>query len=289
MKQIRYLFEGLLLSILFIFFKVLPPQTASNIGGWIGRSIGPKLAASRKARRHILKAMPDTDLNEQNRIICGMWDNLGRVIAEYPHLEKIGKQYTKIENIEALRAGISSKKPMIFISAHIGNWEVNGVSYFKQLNHPLDLTFRAPNNPWTAKLLSIARTLNGRIKAFPKSRESSKLIIETLKNNGSLGILIDQKYNEGVEADFFSLPTMTNPVFVKLAQKYKCSLIPACNIRTSGCNFILKVYPEINIFDKDGNKRPVIDVINEANQLLEEWVRERPEQWIWLHKRWKNK
>ena len=289
MKQIRYFFEGLLLSILFIFFKLLPATTASNIGGWIGRTIGPKLAASRKARRHIVRAMPDTDKAEQDRIIRGMWDNLGRVIAEYPHLEQIGKKYTTIENIDTIRSKIDSNQSMILISGHIANWEVNGAAHFKQLNRPLDLTFRAPNNPWTAKLLSKARTLNGRIKAFPKSRESSRHIIETLKNSGSLGILIDQKYNEGVEAEFFSMPAMTNPVFVKLAQKYKCSLIPACNIRTSGCNFRLKIYPEIKLFDKKGNKRPVIDVINEANKMLEEWIRERPEQWIWLHKRWKNK
>ncbi len=288
MKHIRYFFEAILLYSLFIFFKALPPQRASDIGGWLGRTIGTKLAANRKARRHIAMAMPETTQEQQDNIIRGMWDNLGRIIAEYPHLERLGQQYTTIENKELLSQYIDDERPIIFIGGHIGNWEINSAATLMQLNHAVNLTYRAPNNPWTDKLLEKARTLNGRLKAFPKARQSGRLLIETLKQRGSLGILVDQKYNEGMDIDFFGLPAMTNPVFVQLAQKYKCLLVPVRCVRVNGCNFTLQAYPAIDLFDDENNARKTDDVIKQTHAILENWIKEKPEQWLWLHRRWKD-
>ncbi len=288
MKKIRYFFEALLLYGLFIFFKILPPKTASNIGGWIGHNIGYRLAASRKARKHLSNAMPELSKKQQDNTIKGMWNNLGRVIAEYPHLERISKDYTQVIDLGCLSKHIKDNEPIVFIGAHLGNWEVNGAATLTQLNHPLALTYREPNNKWVARLLDKSRTLNGKIQAYPKSRESGRKIMQTLKNKGSLGILIDQKYNEGVEVNFFGMPAMTNPIFVQLCQKYKCPLIPVRNERVNGCGFKLTSYPEIKLFNDDGSARAVIEVINEANALLETWITERPEQWMWLHHRWKD-
>ncbi len=289
MKKIRYFFEGLLLWFLFGFFKLFTPKMSSNMGGYIGRTIGPKLAASRKAYRHIQLAMPNTPKERQDEIVRGMWDNLGRLIAEYPHLEKIAVEHTKINNLDRLKPYLDDKdQAIIFIGAHLGNWEVNSTATLKQLNHPIDLTYRAPNNPWSAYLLNKARTLNGRLTAYPKARESGRLIMRAIKDKKTLGILIDQKYNPGLEVNFFSKPAMTNPIFVSLAQKYKCALIPVRNQRVNGCNFVITPYPPLRLFEKDGSPRPVEDIIKEAHSLLEAWIADKPEQWIWLHRRWKN-
>ncbi len=288
MKKIRYIIEAALLHTLFILFKVLPPKTASNIGGWIGKTIGPRLAASRKAKRNITRAFPNKSEQQQNEIIHGMWENLGRIIAEYPHLEKLSRNGTKViykGNTESLT---KENAPMIFFGGHIGNWEVNCAATLTQMKRPATLTYRAPNNPWTARLLSKARTLNGQLTAYPKSRNSARHLLKTLKSSGTIGILIDQKYNEGISSQFFNHEAMTNPAFVQFCQKFKCPLIPIRNERIKGCNFTLTIYPPIPIMDKDDNLRPVEDVINDAHTLLEEWITERPDQWIWLHRRWKD-
>lgn len=286
MKNIRYFFESVLLYALFGFFKCLPASTASNIGGYIGSTIGPKLGASRKARRHLLLAMPDTSKERQDKIIKGMWDNLGRIIAEYPHLESISTDSTKFVNEGRLTSLLEAKTPLVFFGGHIGNWEINSIALLTQHDKAADITFRPPNNPWAAKLLDKARTLNHRITAYPKSRESGRKILQSLKNGHALGILIDQKYNEGIKLPFFGVPAMTNPIFVQLCQRYKCPLVPIRNVRTKGCNFTVNIYPPLNLFDKDGKDRPVEDVIKDAHMLLETWIKEKPEQWIWLHRRW---
>ena len=289
MKKIRYAFEALILYSFFYFFKILPPSIASDIGGLIGKTIGPHLAASRKALRNIVLSLPETTQKEQKHIVKGMWENLGRVMAEYPHLEKIASDHTQIVNIHLIddAFGKNPEQPSIFIGAHLANWEIYGAASLIKAGRPLDLTYRAPNNPWTGALLNKARSLNGKIKTYAKSRESGRTILQAMRQNASLGILIDQKYNRGIETLFFGRPAMTNPIFVQLCQKFKCPLIPARIERLKGCDFKLTIFPALTLFDAQGKSLPVEDVIAQAHDLLESWIRDRPEQWLWLHRRWK--
>ena len=290
MKKIRYFFEALFLYLVFAIFKCLPAKTASDIGGWIGRMIGPKLAASRKARKHILMALPEVDNERAGEIVRGMWENLGRVIAEYPHLETISRDHTSFENEKQILTLLEKKnQPVIFIGAHLSNWEINPIALLTHYNRSVDVTYRAPNNPWVAQLLDHARTLGNRVNAYPKSIASGRKIMQALKDGHALGILIDQKYNEGVDVPFFDMPAMTNPVSVLLCQRYHCPLVPVKNIRgKDGCSFRIITYPPLDLFDADGAPRPVEDVLKEAHVLLETWIKEYPEQWLWLHHRWKN-
>lgn len=286
MKQIRYFLEAILLHLLFFIFGVLPVRTASNIGGWIGRAIGPRLATSRKALRNIETALPDLSSEQHHQAIKEMWDNLGRVIAEYPHLGTIVQEHTKTEGQEILHALFESDQGAIFFGAHLANWEVNCPSFLKQFDKPIDITYRAPNNPWSDKLLMKARTLGGQMKAYAKSRQGGKSLIEAVKNRHYIGMLIDQKYNEGLAVPFFGRPAMTNPVFVQLCQKYNAALIPVRNERLDGPNFKLTVYEPLALFDEQGEALPIETVIAKAHEHLEHWIKEAPGQWLWLHRRW---
>lgn len=288
-KKLRYFLEAIVLYMVFGIFKCLPPQTASNAGGWIGRNIGSLLAASRKARKHIKMAMPDKSDTQVNEIVRQMWENLGRVIAEYPHLEKISLDHSYFENKEELLSLFKKKdKPVIFIGGHLSNWEINSIALLAHHNISVDVTYRAPNNPWSAHLLNHARTLGNRLNAYPKSAQSGRKIMQALKDGHNLGILIDQKYNEGVQTNFFDIPAMTNPIAVLLSQRYRCPLVPVRNIRSEdGCSFKIITYPPLDVFDKKGSPLPVEHVLDQANKLLEAWIKENPGQWLWLHHRWK--
>lgn len=286
MKQLRYILEAVVLYVFFAVCFVLTPVAASNLGGFIGRTVGPRLAASRKARRNLDLALPGLPDAEKSKIITQMWDNLGRVIAEYPHLEKIVKTRLTLVNEDIIRKTIDAGQGGVFIAAHQGNWEVDMATLFLHFNVVPSLTYRAPNNPMTDYLLEHARTLQGRIKAIPKARSSGRDLMTVMKNKEYLGILIDQKYHEGIAVDFFGYPAMTNPVAVMLCQKYNAPLIPVQNRRTGPAQFELTVYKPMKLFNDDGTPLNVADVLTEANGLIQNWIVQDPGQWLWLHRRW---
>jgi Kdo2-lipid IVA lauroyltransferase/acyltransferase len=286
MKKMNHLLQAALAFMLFFLFRLLPLDQASALGGWLGRAIGPRLGASRKAYKNLALAFPDWSESQQKQTVRAMWDNLGRTAAEYVHLRKIGRERITVVNEKIFQDAVSAGSGAIFVSAHMANWEINAPTLHERYNVPLNLTYRAPNNPYIDALLSRARSLNGLIRTFPKHRSSGKDIMQVLKSKGFIGILIDQKYNEGVAVPFFNIPAMTNPIFVKLAQKYGCPVIPVQNKRLKGAHLESVVYPPLTLFDEAGRPLPEETVIAEAHALLERWIRENPGQWLWLHRRW---
>lgn len=283
-KNFKYLLEYFLLAFLFIVFRIMPISLASATGGLIGRVIGPKLAASRKAYRNISLALPEKNEEQKREIIRGMWENLGRVIAEYPHLKTIAEKYTTVEGLKHLQS--FEDNACVFLGAHIANWELYGVNSLIHLKKPIILTYRAPNNPYVAKLLNAARTLNGKIEALPKAASSGRHIINALKNKKSIGILIDQKYNEGLNIPFFNHGAMTNPVFVELAQRFDTPLIFVRIIRHNKYHCKIIIEPPIKTENGQKEKLDKETVMRAANEILEKHINEFPEQWLWLHRRW---
>ena len=283
MKSFRYLIEGLLVSGLIALFRSLSVDRASNLGGWIGRSIGPKLSVNRKALRNIKASLPGKSDEEYNKIIVGMWDNLGRTFAEYPHLEKIAFERMTSTGAEYIKNIVASGKPSILFTGHLANWET-AAAYAYVLGMHLDLIFRAPNNPHVEDILQECRSMGGKLKTYPKSSKGMRDVFAALKANRHIGILIDQKYNQGLAMDFFGRTAMTSPAYVQLAQKFNCPLHPARVERLNGANFHITIFPALEI-----EGREVEDVIKETHIMLENWIAERPEQWLWLHSRWKTK
>lgn len=281
MKRARYFLEAVLLATLMAIFKAMPLDMASAIGGAAGRFIGPRLAASRKALRQVAEALPELTEAEQRKVIAGMWDNLGRVMAEYPHLEKIGRERVTINCAAGVEEMFRRGQPCLIIASHMANWEIGSALMLAHFNVIMDLTYRAPNNPWADRLLMNARSLGGRIRGYAKSRAGGMEIIKAMRAGKTLAIMIDQKYNEGLAIPFFGRPAMTNPVFVQLAHKFNYPVLPAQIERTGGAHFIVTFHEPLAIEGKETGQ-----VILEANAHLERWIRKRPEQWLWLHRRW---
>jgi KDO2-lipid IV(A) lauroyltransferase len=144
--------------------------------------------------------------------------------------------------------------------------------------------YRAPNNPFSDKLLKWARSMGGKLKTIPKSKTGTRQLVKALQEGAHIGMLIDQKYNEGIEADFMGRPAMTSPVYAQLAQKFDIPLIPLRIERTEGPNFRVTVFPPLETRNKN-----IEEIIDESHKLLGNWIKEKPEQWLWLHRRWDSK
>lgn len=277
MKKIRYMIEAAFLWIAFIIFKSLPAVTASNVGGWIGRNVGTRLAASRKAFKNLERALPGRTPEEYNNIVRDMWDNLGRVIAEYPHLPEIVMKAEIVgeENLKGI------PESFITIGAHAGNWELLPFYFNHRAELPITGLYREPNNPYVAAILERARNATGKGSYARKSKAGSRALIKTLQDGGRLGILIDQKYNQGIRADFFGHPAMTSASFAQLARKYNCPIVPLWVERVENTQFRLTIDAPIIVGERSDE-----EIVDLAHAALEAHILKNPGQWLWLHRRW---
>ena len=241
MKKIRYALEAIALHLLYGVFWILPLDWASWLGGKLGELIGPFTKGHVVAANNLRTIFADKDEWQRTTILKNVWNHFGRIIAEYPHLEKIGKERISVQNKQVLEKTLDQDTAAIFATGHIGNWETNAAYLITQYHRPLHLTYRALNNLANDRLLYQARTMKGKIPAYPKHKKSSFDLMRAIKNKQFVGFMIDQKFNEGIEVPFFKRPAMTNPIFVQLAQKQNVPIIMAKAIRTKGANFEIEI------------------------------------------------
>ena len=286
MKKVRYIFEYTIFSLFMIIFRCLPLDWASGLGGFTGRSIGPFLPITKRAHFHLGRAFPDLNRKERRAIIRDMWDNLGRVFAEYPHLEQIGRERVLLVNTDDIEKYKKECASIIFISGHIANWEATGISLLKQMDIKVSPVYRAPNNPYIDRAIKKFRSVSGQMNAYPKSSRGTRELVKAVKDGEHVAILFDQKYRQGVSVPFFGYDAKTSPAFADLGLKFKCPVIPGQIIRDSGAHFRLVFYPPLPIHDQDGRPREAQAIVKDAQKLLEQWIADHPSQWLWLHRRW---
>lgn len=283
-RRLRYLSEAAFVYLLWGFFKILPVTWASAIAGSTLKFIGPKLAASRKAFNNIADAFPEKTADEHQKILVGMWENLGRVVGEYPHLNKIWER-TEVIGGDHLHALKKSGKSGILFGGHFSNWEVQPLV---TVNHGLDvgIVYRKPNNPYVADLIYKTRCKTGNSIQIEKSAKGARQLTQILKKDGIVGMLMDQKLNQGMPIPFFGRDAMTAPSLGQFSLKFDATVIPIQIARKQGVSFKATVYPPMEIQKTGDKEADVRKVLTEMNQYFEDWIRENPEQWLWLHRRW---
>ena len=279
MKKFRYALEALVVKALITLFHTLSPEHASNCGGALARTVGPYMSVSRRAARHIQNSLK-TDTHATQPIVRDMWDNLGRVFAEYPHLHTITTTRTEVQGAENLGDIPKGNTSAIFFAGHLANWEVAAPA-LRRFGIDVDLIYRAPNNPYLQDILDKCRSIDGTLKTYPKSAKGMRDVMKALKDGRRIGILIDQKYNQGVEADFFGQPAMTSMAFIQLAKKFNCPLVPIQVERLPDARFQVTIHKPLDTHKDDRM------LLMESHALLENWIAAAPAHWLWLHKRWK--
>jgi KDO2-lipid IV(A) lauroyltransferase len=286
-RALRYPLEALGLVLGLGLFRLLPVDTASNLGGWLGRTLGPHLPVTRWARANLRLAFPDKPGSEIETVVRGMWDNLGRTAAEYPHLGRITAPASgRVEVID--RSGpppVQERvRPGILVSGHLANWEILPVVAGR---FGIDLAgiARLPNNPLVRPLVDRLRGVAGGAR-IPKGAEGAKQAIALLRRGGTLGILVDQKMNDGIEAAFFGRPAMTAAGPAQLALSLGCPLVPVRIERLGPARFRMTVHPPLAHPATGERQGDVAELTAALNRLLESWIAKRPQEWLWLHKRW---
>ncbi|MBP2298293.1 LpxL/LpxP family acyltransferase [Azospirillum picis] len=283
-RRVGYPLEAALAHGVNALFRSLPLDRASALGGWIGRTVGPRLPGQRKARRNLVRAFPEKPAAEIDAILQGMWDNLGRTIAEYPHLEQIGRERVEVVGIEHVDALRDDGRAGIMVSGHLANWEVQpAAARLHRLE--LALVYRAPNNPMVADLLLRLRGAASDLQ-IPKGPEGARTLLRHLTRGGHVGLLIDQKMNDGIPVPFFGRDAMTAPAAAVLGMKLGIPICPTRTERLEGARFRITVLPPLE-YPTSGDRNADIRIVMERlNRLLEDWIRDRPAQWLWLHRRW---
>ncbi|MGH7065121.1 MAG: lysophospholipid acyltransferase family protein, partial [Stellaceae bacterium] len=197
-------------AFVFAVFGSLPLDWASALGGVLARRIGAFLGISKRARLNLRRALPELSETEIARIVAGMWDNLGRVAAEYPHLQKIrvfepgGRVET--HGFEHIARAVAAGRRMIVFSGHVANWEIGSLAGV-QYGISVAQIYRAANNPLVDRL--IARLRGDRDEFIPKGAVAARRAIAALNRGVHLGLLADQKMNDGIPVPFFGRPAMT--------------------------------------------------------------------------------
>lgn len=287
-EKLSHLLEGAAALLLYGFFRLLPVAGASALGGFLARAVGPLLSVSRRARRNLQRAMPEIDEAGARRIVSAMWDNLGRVAAEYAHLDKyrVYDPGGRIEMIgaENIRAQGEAGQRAIFFSGHFGNWEVATLAV-TQAGLGVAEIYRAANNPIVDAIINHARSAVGS-ELVPKGTIAARRALAAIQEGRHLAMLVDQKMNDGIPVPFFGRNAMTAPALARLALRYDCAVVPVRVDRLPRARFRITAEQPLDYRHTGNAQADTLALMTQVNQVLERWIRERPDHWFWLHRRW---
>ena len=279
---IEALFVGLLVGVM----RLLPVRLTSSAFGWLFSKIGPKTKYHKRCLSHIAYAMPELDLQSRQAIIKDMWGHLGRLAGEYPHIHKMGSEdFLTLHGAEHLD---EAKDGAIILGGHLGNWEMN-MMVAAMLSRHYGLVYRPLNNPLTNWLLDM-RHLRGEADTYAKGQDAARGIMNTLKKKGLVYLFVDQKYRQGIMADFMGHPASTPIGHVRIALKKKVPLIFMRCLRREGCHYDVYIEEPIYIYtDGKVTDEAIKQSAQMINDKLSSWIRQTPSQWLWPHRRWGKK
>lgn len=289
LKKIRHLSEAAFVWIAFIFFHyLLPFKTSVALGGWIGRKVGPYLYLSKRARSSLNKCFPDLSALEIERIVTDMWDNYGRLAAEYANADAFWDgntlQNIEIKGIENLKTFQDDGKPGIIFTAHTGNWQMITLAA-QSVGFDLTQMYRPANNPWVDALMLYCQKLAVK-NVITKGKGGPKDLLSLLRHGDHALLLIDQKMGEGISVPFLGRNAMTAKGVARMYLNQNCPLLPARSERLHDSHFRVTFYPPIEFTPRGDQQQDMYNLLLKINTMIGEWIKERPAQWLWVHRRW---
>ena len=286
-NKIILIIEYILIYLIFLLLSILPINWVSHLGGCIFKMIGPLTNANIIAKTNYLRIFPSAKSQEARKQVINSWENIGRTFFELLILPKIVNSQNKkiyVEGMNIIEEIKKNEEQVIFFGIHQSNWEIL-LPMIDRMDINVGGIYRHINNPYINKLI-----LNRRKKSIasnnsfytPKGKKSAKDIVDGIKKNSSMVLLVDQKDSAGEDVAFFNSETKTQTGFLKIARKYKMQIIPVQNTRNNLNNFTLKFYPPLKPFKNHLTDKEAMEVIH---KIIEEWIKENPSNWFLQHNR----
>lgn len=285
-KRLRYALEAAGFFFLMGLFRLIGIDAASAVGGFIGRHIFVWLPPAAIARKNLHAAYPDKDKAWIERTVRAVCDNLGRVVGEYSHLGKL-RLGERIEMVGAENghAAIAKGKGAMFIAGHFANWETLPLAG-QQAGYQGRIVYRPPNNPYVARWIAAQRAKLGPSDQISKGPRGTRQIFTALRRGKSVFMLVDQKTGQGILSPFFGRDAKTTHAPATLALRMGAALVPASAERLKGAHFRVRIFPALEFAPSGDFDADVQALTDKINATVEEIVRERPVEWLWIHRRW---
>jgi len=268
----------------------------ADFSGRVMRTIGPSLKEHSIGRANLAAAFPEKSAAEIESILRGVWDNLGRVAAEFAHIDRLqifdpdpqgmgDIVYTPqaYERFQQLRL---DGKPALIFAAHLANWELPALVATK---HRLDTTvlYRRPNIGAVSD--AVIRIREGSMGTLvPTGLDAPIKLGRTLEAGGHVAMLVDQYYVNGVDVTFFGRRCKANPFIARLARHVECPIHGTRVVRLSDKHRFRVDLTEAIEPARDADGRiDIAGTMQAITSVIEGWAREHPEQWLWVHRRWR--
>ena len=286
MKKIKYFFEFLIISSLFIIYKFLGLKISSHFSGKLFETFGPIFRSKNLIKTNIQRAIPKINTLKIKTITKDMWNNYGRTLSEYMFLKGFrNDQFRSNINItgkEILQKIKLEKNPVIFISGHFGNFELMAMEIEKS-GVNLSAIYRPLNNIFLNILMERIRKKYICKNQIKKGTSGVRELLRLYKKGYSIALMIDQRVSQGIKSKFFNEEAFTTTIPAQFIKKFNCKVVPISIERHNGVNFNIKVEKPIE-FSKNSSTEKIT---RELNVWLEKIILKNPGEWIWSHDRWK--
>ena len=282
--QIAKLFLG--------FYRLAGLRVGSWLGSQLGRFLGTVARERHIAADNLRQAMPHLRDDEQQRILNACWAQLGRVVGEFPHMDRIAREAESrvtVIGAEHVAAALPEGGPAMFVSGHFANWELMMLGIQRLVGKTGSL-YRRANNPYMEAWIIKQRGAFMPVQ-IPKGSDGARIMIDLLKQGTSLGVLVDQKLGTGDPIRFMGRETKAPSASVKLARRFDIPLIPTVIRRRhdgpDAVHFEQEFFPAVDVPKTDDIKADVDAAMRQVYDHIESWIEARPEEWFWPHDRWK--
>jgi KDO2-lipid IV(A) lauroyltransferase len=286
LQDLNWRLEAFAFSALFAVLRALGVEGASGFGGKLLRWLGPLTGTHKTVTRNLRIAFPDMDPAERARLAVDQWEQTGRTFAELAVMDRLTPESGRIDvvGLERLHAVRDGGKPVVLVSGHLANFEVMA-AVIMAAGVPCQVTYRAANNPYVDALIRQSRERYG-IKLFAPKGDGTRELMAGMKRGDSIALLVDQKYSQGPEVEFFGQPVNASPGAARLALKFGTVMQPLSVVRLPGVRFRVTAHEPITVPDTGDKAADVLAGIQAVNRFVEERVKEHPVDWFWVHKRW---